>query len=117
MTPGMLTKLNNLRNKQRVIFILATNYAYRIDPAIRRTGRIDEKYLLLPPDERAREQMLRKFLKEKFKDGPPSLQKVGKREIVQLQRVAGINGSKCGADDSSTLQAAWRCFGELRNCC
>src|SRR5262249_46873646 len=27
MIPGMLTKLNNLRRKQRVIFILATNYA------------------------------------------------------------------------------------------
>ena len=49
MTPGMLTKLNNLRRAKRSIFIMATNYAYRIHPAIRRTGRIDENYLLLPP--------------------------------------------------------------------
>jgi hypothetical protein len=31
---------------------------------------------------------------------------------MQLQRVAGINEPKCGADDSSTLQAAWGYFGE-----
>lgn len=54
MTPGMLTKINNLRRAERSIFIMATNYAYRIDPAIRRTGRIDENYLLLPPDANAR---------------------------------------------------------------
>jgi hypothetical protein len=64
MTPGMLTKLNNLRRAERSIFIMATNYAYRIDPAIRRTGRIDENYLLLPPDANARKRMIKGFLDE-----------------------------------------------------
>jgi len=64
MTPGMLTKLNNLRRKKRLIFVLATNYAYRIDPAIRRAGRIDENYLLLPPDEAARRRMLGDLLED-----------------------------------------------------
>jgi hypothetical protein len=67
MTPGMLTKLNNLRRAKRSIFIMATNYAYRIDPAIRRTGRIDENYLLLPPDSAARRRMINLFLKEAAK--------------------------------------------------
>lgn len=70
MTPGMLTKLNNLRAANRSIFIMATNYAYRIDPAIRRTGRIDENYLLLPPDHIARAQMLEGFL-SRAKEGSP----------------------------------------------
>lgn len=69
MTPGMLTKLNNLRRAKRSIFIMATNYAYRIDPAIRRTGRIDENYLLLPPDAASRRRMLRGFLGEAIKKG------------------------------------------------
>ncbi|MER9851850.1 ATP-binding protein [Mesorhizobium sp. M0106] len=55
MTPGMLTKLNNLRKSERLIFIVATNYENRIDPAIKRTGRIDRRYLLLPYDKRGRE--------------------------------------------------------------
>jgi hypothetical protein len=50
LTPGMLTKINNLRKAERSIFIIATNYENRIDPAIKRPGRIDQKYLLLPPD-------------------------------------------------------------------
>lgn len=62
MTPGMLTKLNDLRAMKRLIFVLATNYAYRIDPAIRRTGRIDRSYLVLPPDLQARTKMIQKLL-------------------------------------------------------
>ncbi len=54
MTPGMLTKIQNLRSSERVIFIVATNYENRIDAAIKRTGRIDERYLVLPPDASAR---------------------------------------------------------------
>ena len=50
MTPSMLTKINDLRTEQRSIFVVATNYAERIDSAIKRPGRIDEQILLLPPD-------------------------------------------------------------------
>jgi SpoVK/Ycf46/Vps4 family AAA+-type ATPase len=50
LTPGMLTKINDLRAQARCIFIIATNYANRIDPAIKRSGRIDRKYLLSLPD-------------------------------------------------------------------
>jgi hypothetical protein len=54
LTPGMLTKINDLRTKHRCIFIIATNYANRIDPAIKRTGRIDKRYLLSLPDRKQR---------------------------------------------------------------
>lgn len=50
MTPGMLTKLRNLRSRERYIFIIATNYEERIDEAAIRPGRIDIKLLLIPPD-------------------------------------------------------------------
>ncbi len=69
MTPGMLTKLNKLRRAERSIFIIATNYAYRIDPAIRRTGRIDQNYLLLPPDAASRQSILTSFLRDAMKSG------------------------------------------------
>lgn len=54
LTPGMLTKIAELRKRQNVIFIVATNYEERIDPAIKRAGRIDLRYILLPPDSAAR---------------------------------------------------------------
>ena len=58
LTPGMLTKINDLRAAKRSIFIIATNYESRIDPAIKRSGRVDEKYLLLPPDRSGRQAIL-----------------------------------------------------------
>lgn len=58
LTPGMLTKLNDLRSAKRSIFIVATNYANRIDPAIKRLGRIDRQFLVLPPDRMRRKEML-----------------------------------------------------------
>ncbi|WP_205502771.1 ATP-binding protein, partial [Rhodopseudomonas sp. BR0G17] len=59
LTPGMLIKFANLRKSRSVIFIIATNYEERIDPAIKRTGRIDRRYLLLPPDTNRRLAILR----------------------------------------------------------
>jgi len=50
MTPSMLTKLNDLRKNKQSIFIIATNYAGRIDGAIKRPGRIDRQLPFLPPD-------------------------------------------------------------------
>ncbi|MEY9885573.1 AAA family ATPase [Bradyrhizobium sp. USDA 329] len=64
MTPGMLTKLNDLRREKRLLFVIATNYENRIDPAIKRTGRIDKRYLVLPPDGVARKRLLTRFLRD-----------------------------------------------------
>jgi hypothetical protein len=65
LTPGMLTKLNDLRESQNLIFIIATNYEERIDAAIKRTGRVDKSYLLLPPDAKARKKILGGLLDER----------------------------------------------------
>ena len=50
MTPSMLTKLNALRKAEHLVFAIATNYAWRIDSAILRPGRVDRSYLVLPPN-------------------------------------------------------------------
>lgn len=70
LTPGMLTKINNLRKAKRCIFIIATNYENRIDPAIKRTGRIDQSYLLPLPNSKRREKILERagFPSAKFSD-------------------------------------------------
>lgn len=59
MTPGMLTKFRDLRRAQRCIFVVSTNFAEMIDPAIKRVGRIDDQYLVMPPDKAQRRRIVR----------------------------------------------------------
>jgi hypothetical protein len=61
MTPSMLTKLRDLRKRERVVFLIGTNYAERIDAAAKRRGRIDAQLLVAPPDLRARAEIVRKL--------------------------------------------------------
>lgn len=76
MTPGMLTKLKNLRSRQQSIFIVATNYAERIDSAATRLGRIDDQFLILPPDRAQRKRIFRKeLLKDEFDNFSKETQK------------------------------------------
>jgi adenylate kinase family enzyme len=71
LIPGMLPKLQALKQygeKKRLIFIVATNYQDRLDAAITRTGRIDESFLLAPPDARSRYCLIRGFLEKRIRD-------------------------------------------------
>jgi len=62
MTPGMLTKLNELRKQKRCIFVIATNFAEKIDRAIKREGRIDKAVLCLPYDLTGRTEQLKQLI-------------------------------------------------------
>lgn len=66
MTPSMLVKINDLNNIRQAIFIIGTNYEERIDPAIKRSGRIDKKYLVLPPGLKQRKQIIAQELTKEF---------------------------------------------------
>jgi hypothetical protein len=71
MTPSMLTKLNELRKTGRVIFVVATNLAERIDKAIMRPGRFDEQLLILPPKRSERRAyLIREWGKKKEAAAP-----------------------------------------------
>ncbi len=61
LTPGMLTKINDLGKKKRSIFIIATNYENRIDPAVKRKGRIDKRYLLQLPNKARRIEIIERL--------------------------------------------------------
>lgn len=54
LTPSMLTKFAELSKLRRIILIVATNYYEQIDRAIKRPGRIDARYLVLPPNRKQR---------------------------------------------------------------
>ena len=66
MTPGMLTKLQDLRDAEGCIFIIATNYYERIDSAIKRRGRIDKHLLLCVPDQTQRQRLIERFVLDRF---------------------------------------------------
>jgi hypothetical protein len=88
MTPGMLTKLNDLRRKERCLFVVATNYEDRIDAAIKRTGRIDQRYLVLPPDAEKRKGFIQEWIGEKPREKKRKLfeHRVTKEEWDLLKR-------------------------------
>jgi len=83
LTPGMLTKLSDLAKRRRVIFVVATNYVERIDRAIKRPGRIDAQYLVLPPDRARRESILRRHVQD-WRDVPPGDRDAVVRETVRF---------------------------------
>src|SRR5262249_19325090 len=92
MTPGMLTKFNELRRSERLLFIIATNYENRIDSAIKRTGRIDKRYLVLPPDARARRRILSSLIQRRLKT--LSVDRVTDSDWRQLEKASLFLGYK-----------------------
>ncbi len=61
LTPSFLTKLQDFRDaakKNEFIFIIGTNYFERINSAAKRSGRIDDSFLVIYPDLPARAHLL-----------------------------------------------------------
>jgi ATP-dependent 26S proteasome regulatory subunit len=59
----LLTELDDVQDRNRDVFVLAaTNMPWDVDPAMRRPGRLDRTLLVLPPDQPAREAILRHHL-------------------------------------------------------
>ena len=53
LTPGLLPKLKKLHDsakEQRVSYVLATNFVFKLDPAAIREGRFDDRHGIYPPD-------------------------------------------------------------------
>jgi DNA polymerase III delta prime subunit len=105
MTPGMLVKLNKLWEKHSSIFIIVTNYEEHIDPAAKRTGRIDYKFLVTPTDKQQRLEILKREIKEKLKkelDGPQGNLETLLKELTRQKLEPIVN------------QTALSIYGELK---
>lgn len=92
MTPGMLTKINDLRERENNIFIIATNYYERIDPAIKRIGRIDICTPLMPPALKARYMIITNKLKENKVD-------IENEKVVTYTKLLAKNSTLCTYND------------------
>jgi SpoVK/Ycf46/Vps4 family AAA+-type ATPase len=60
----LLTEMDGLASENEGVYVLgATNHPWDVDVALRRPGRFDRMVLVLPPDEKAREAVLRYCLR------------------------------------------------------
>lgn len=91
----LLAELDGVQAANDGVFILAaTNHPWDIDSALRRPGRLDRMLLVLPPDEPAREAILRHHLK----DRPVSR--------IELGKLAAKTPGFSGADLAHLCDAA-----------
>lgn len=81
-------------NNEGVLILGATNAPWHVDSAFRRPGRFDEVLFVPPPDESARQEVLKIAL-----DGKPA-------ENVDLKKVAAKTKDFSGADLGAVVDAA-----------
>lgn len=113
-----LAHLNSCADK-RIFVIAATNQPEKIDPAVRRTGRLDKLIYVGPPDEEARKDMLALHLKARplssaLELAPLARALVGysasdlKFLVDEAARSAFANKTEIGEDDFMTAMSKIR---------
>ncbi|MET1101648.1 MAG: CDC48 family AAA ATPase, partial [Pyrodictiaceae archaeon] len=91
----LLTLMDGLKGRGKVIVIAATNRPDAIDPALRRPGRFDREIEIRPPDKRARKEILQVHLRN-----------VPLAEDVDLERIAEMTHGYTGADLAALVKEA-----------
>jgi transitional endoplasmic reticulum ATPase len=91
----LLTELDGITAKNENLMILAaTNTPWRVDSALRRPGRFDRVLFVPPPDETAREAILKIHLRDRPQDA------------LDLKKIAKATGRFSGADLRSLVDRA-----------
>lgn len=82
MTASMLPKLQDLRDRGRVFFVIATNYLGQIDPAVKRIGRIDRMVGVGWPDRKQRAHIIKTEMETS--GGLRDLSAQRRRQVIEL---------------------------------
>jgi AAA+ superfamily predicted ATPase len=91
----LLTELDGAQSDNDGVFVLAaTNHPWDVDNALRRPGRLDRTLLVLPPDQAAREAVLRYHLRDRPIEG------------VDLVKLAKKTDGYSGADLAHVCETA-----------
>ncbi|BAN90334.1 cell division protein CDC48 [Aeropyrum camini SY1 = JCM 12091] len=91
----LLTLMDGLKERGRVIVIGATNRPDAIDPALRRPGRFDREIEIRPPDKRARAEILKVHTRN-----------MPLAEDVDLDKLAEMTHGYTGADLAALAKEA-----------
>ncbi|MEM0173038.1 MAG: CDC48 family AAA ATPase [Sulfolobaceae archaeon] len=91
----LLTLMDGIKGRGRVIVIGATNRPEALDPALRRPGRFDREIEIRPPDTKARKEILQVHTRN-----------VPLAEDVDLDRIAEVTHGFTGADIAALVKEA-----------
>ncbi|MEB3852045.1 MAG: CDC48 family AAA ATPase, partial [Desulfurococcales archaeon] len=91
----LLTLMDGLKERGRVIVIGATNRPDAVDPALRRPGRFDREIEIRPPDKRARLEILKVHTRH-----------MPLAEDVDLEKIAEMTHGYTGADLAALAKEA-----------
>jgi AAA+ superfamily predicted ATPase len=91
----LLAELDGVQSDNEGVFVLAaTNQPWDVDPALRRPGRLDRTVLVLPPDQEARESIVRHHLRDRPVEG------------IDVRRIAKATNGYSGADLAHVCESA-----------
>jgi len=91
----LLTLMDGMKERGKIIVIGATNRPEAIDPALRRPGRFDREIEIRPPDERARKEILQVHTRN-----------MPLKEDVNLDKIAEMTHGYTGADIAALAKEA-----------
>jgi transitional endoplasmic reticulum ATPase len=91
----LLTLMDGLKERGKVIVIGATNRPEALDPALRRPGRFDREIEIPPPDKRARREILAVHTRN-----------MPLAEDVDLDKIADVTHGYTGADIAALVKEA-----------
>jgi transitional endoplasmic reticulum ATPase len=91
----LLTLMDGLKERGKVIVIGATNRPEALDPALRRPGRFDREIEIRPPDKRARKEILQVHVRN-----------MPLAEDVDLDKIAEMTHGYTGADLAALAKEA-----------
>ncbi len=91
----LLTLMDGLKERGRVIVIGATNRPDAVDPALRRPGRFDREIEIRPPDKRARKEILQVHVRN-----------MPLADDVDLDKIAEMTHGYTGADLAALAKEA-----------
>jgi len=91
----LLTLMDGMQERGRVIVIGATNRPDDLDPALRRPGRFDREIEIRPPDKKARTEILKVHTRN-----------VPLSKDVQLEKIAELTNGYTGADLAALVKEA-----------
>ncbi len=91
----LLVELDDVHNGNEGVFVLgATNHPWDVDSALRRPGRFDRTLLVLPPDQPAREAIIKLHLRDRPVAG------------VDPRKIAKVTDGYSGADLAHVCEGA-----------
>lgn len=103
----LLEFMSDTRHRGRILWIGASNFPDKLDPAMKRAGRFDLVLPFLLPDEESRREILRVILEGTLRDVGGAGHRLAESDFADLAgRTQGFSGAELGAIVGEVLRRA-----------